>query len=110
MDHEAIFGTGNLGHQLPDLTIGDSLLAHPALPALLGKNFDRDPQLRSHAVADVYLWVGECEQRTDEILAQLPVDWNIEETNLRQGLQDKLFDKQRVAEVLENFSDLLAQL
>ncbi len=109
MDHEAIFGTNVLEHALPLLTMEDSLLAHPALPALLGSGFCRDTHLVAHATTDAYLWVQQCEQCTDEILSRLPADWGIDVANLRQRLQDRLFDPQRLSAVLDHFHALLAQ-
>ncbi|HMQ74471.1 MAG TPA: hypothetical protein PKE21_05405 [Flavobacteriales bacterium] len=109
MDHEAIFGTNVLDHPLPLLTMGDSLLAHPVMPALLGVSFSRDSGLIAHAEQDAYLWVHECEQRTDEILSRLPADWGIDVATLRQRLQDRLFDPPRLPAVLVHFHALLAQ-
>lgn len=109
MDHEAIFGTNVLEKPLPLLTMEDSLLAHSVLPALLGASFSRDGNLVAHAVQDAYLWMHNCEQRTDEVLSRLPADWGIDVANLRQRLQDRLFDPQHFSAVLDHFHALLAQ-
>jgi hypothetical protein len=109
MDHEAVFGGNNPDKPLPERTIGDSLLAHPAVAALLGKTYARDTPLVNAPVQDAYLCVQSCEQHTDEILQRLPADWGIELAAFRLQLQERLFDPDRWKAVVQNYLDLLAQ-
>lgn len=109
MDHEMLLGGNNPDKPLPDRAFGDSLLAHPAVPALLGNGYARDTALVSAPVQDAYLCIRSCEQHTDEILQRLPADWGVDIAAFRLQLQERLFDPDRLNAVVQNYHDLLTQ-
>lgn len=109
MDHEGIFYGNNPDRPLPLLTLEDSILAHPALPALLGKEFNKDAVLAQKLVADLYLWAKACEQHTDEILSCIPADWRIDVATFRPLVQQRLFTEDRLRTVGLHFHELLNQ-
>ncbi|MCO5273504.1 MAG: hypothetical protein M9900_01125 [Flavobacteriales bacterium] len=109
MDHEGIFYGNNPERPLPHLTLEDSILTHPALRNLLGRNFKRNTNLVQQAVGNFYLWASACEQRTDEILSLLPADWRIDVATFRPLVQQRLFAQDRLRAVEHHFHELLQQ-
>ncbi|MFT3885503.1 MAG: hypothetical protein QM724_08760 [Flavobacteriales bacterium] len=76
---------------------------------LLGKEFNKDATSAQRLVADLYLWVRECEQRTDEILSGLPADWRIDVATFRPLLRERLFAEEWLRAVGHHFHELLDQ-
>lgn len=109
MDHEAVFHGNNLDKPLPALSLSDTLLTHPALPVLLGKNFHRDPFLVQTPAKEAYLCARSCQEHLSAILAGIPQDWGIDPNTTREQLEAHLFPPGRMDEVIANYHDLLDQ-
>lgn len=109
MDHESIFHGNNPERPLPLLTLEDSILAHPALRPLLGKEFNRDGALVDGLERDLYLWAKACEQHTDEILSYLPADWRIDVATFTPLVHQRLFTEEWLRAVGRHFHELLTQ-
>src|SRR5690606_28010964 len=107
MDHEAIFNTNGIERPLTLLTMEDSILMHPAMRPLLGKEFNRDGALVGDLVQNLYLWVKACEQRTDEILSYLPADWRIDVATFTPLVHQRLFTEDWLRSVGHHFHELL---
>lgn len=109
MDHEGIFYGNNPERPLPLLTLEDSILTHPALPKLLGKEFNKDSDLANRLVQDLVPLAQACEQRTDEILSYLPADWRIDVATFTPLVHQRLFTEEWLRTVGLHFHELLTQ-
>lgn len=109
MDHEGIFYGNNPERPLPLLTLEDSILTHPAMRPLLGKEFNRDAALVGELVQNLYLWAKACEQHTDEILSYLPADWRIDVATFTPLVHQRLFTEEWLRTVGHHFHELLGQ-
>lgn len=107
MDHEGIFYGNDPERPLPLLNLEDSILTHPALRSLLGKEFNRDGDLAGGVVQNLYLWAKACEQRTDEILSYLPADWRIDVATFTPLVHQRLFTEEWLRTVGQHFHELL---
>ncbi len=107
MDHEGIFYGNNPERPLPLLTLEDSILTHPAMRTLLGKEFNKDAALVDVLVQNLYLWSNACEQRTDEILSYLPADWRIDVATFTPLVRQRLFTEEWLRAVGLHFHELL---
>ncbi|MBK7946187.1 MAG: hypothetical protein IPJ85_13165 [Flavobacteriales bacterium] len=107
MDHEGIFYGNNPDRPLPLLTLEDSILTHPAMPKLLGKDFNKDAASVDALVHNLYLWANACEQRTDEILSCLPADWRIDVATFTPLVHQRLFTEEWLRTVGLHFHELL---
>jgi len=106
MDHEGIFHGNNPGRELPMLTMDDSILAHPAIRTLLGPRFKKS-EFAARLEQEFYLCVEDCQQRTDEILASLPADWQVPIATFGPLVKQQLFAKDRPKAVFHHFASLL---
>lgn len=109
MDHEGIFNMLDLDRELPLLKLDDTLLTHPAMRALLGKDFNKEATLVQQLVADLYLWAEACEQHTNEILSDLPADWQIDPATFESLLKRQIFSEEWLRTVCRHFHLLLKQ-
>lgn len=109
MDHEAIFNGNNPERPQYLLSLDDSILTHPALPKLLGKEFNKDAALVNKLVQDLVPLAQACEQRTDEILSYLPADWRIDVATFTPLVHQRLFTEEWLRTVGLHFHELLDQ-
>lgn len=109
MDHEAVFHGNNLDKALPPVTFDDTLLAHPAMPALLGRHFYRDPVLVDPPANEAYLCAQSCLDNLPTILAGIPQDWGIDPNTTHEQLIAHLFPPGRMDTVIANYHELLDQ-
>lgn len=107
MDHESIFNTNGIERPLTLLTLEDSILMHPAMRPLLGKEFNKDSALASELVRNFYLWATTCKQQTDEILSYLPADWRIDVATFTPLVHQRLFTEAWLRSVGHHFHELL---
>ena len=109
MDHEHIFNSNGIERPLSLLTLEDSILTHPALRTLLGKEFNKDTGMATNLVADLVPLAQACEQRTDEILSYLPADWQVDVATFTPLVRRRLFAGEWLRDVGQHFHELLSR-
>lgn len=92
-DHGAIFNTSTLNYGLQLITDDESLICTEFAKILFGK-INNLSQIVDNIVEDFYLCVEICENNLNNILADIPKEWQLNIVNLEALLRDQLFNNE----------------
>lgn len=106
IDHETIFNTCNLNIPICELTYEDSIISSP-----LFKKLFTDNELGKNSLEEVkenfFIKVQRCKLRVNEIIDQLPSDWNININVLETKLINEILDNNWIEGSFKLFLEFL---
>jgi hypothetical protein len=102
MDHEKIFNSSDLGRGIFELNYEDSLFYSKLFHRLLKKS-NRSYELIDSVSASLQSKIEKCNHRIDEILKEIPQEWNIDQQLLKNKLEDNIFTEEWVLKVERTF-------
>jgi hypothetical protein len=91
IDHESCFNSSNLERGLYELNFEDSILTHPSIKHIMGRDMSDQENLEK-LIKDAYLCIDACKQHIDEILSYIPAEWQINTVLYKQLLVDTVFN------------------
>lgn len=104
IDHEKIFNTGSLTLDIYELSYEDSML-YSSLYHLLFKSYKSSAPLIDKICASLYPNSEICNEQLDAILADVPVEWGIDTSELQDRLQRNIFSASWLAKVDSTFKE-----
>lgn|SRR5690606_11116025 len=108
IDHEKIFNTGSLDHDIYEQTYVDSIF-YSNLYHRLFKNSQSTVELIHEVCATLHEKVSECNDQLDGILDEIPYEWNIDIKELKEKLGRNIFQESwlnKVEATFRNFASL----
>jgi hypothetical protein len=106
IDHGSVFNSGIVRFPMVLLNENECLTDTPLFRHLfpahtLSKDYIRN--LKEY----FYLCIGECKEKTDEILSSVPVDWNINRADIARKINDELFSSGWEDDVFKTFLEYI---
>lgn len=105
-DHGAIFNSNTLNYGLQLITDDESLICTELAKILFGK-INKLSQIVDEIVEDFYLCVEMCENDLDNILADIPLEWQLNIVNLEVHLRKELFNNEWYENCENHFRTLI---
>lgn len=109
IDHESCFNTNNLQQGLYNISVEDSILAHPAIVQLCGAIIRNKAEI-DRILEKSYLCIRKCEKELSGILSFVPAEWQVDTTRYEQLLRKHLFREEWFNSVRTNFLTILQQV
>lgn len=107
IDHDAIFNTGNLDKGLFLLSENETLIDTELSARLFNSRELRKMDYLSKIKNEYYLCISHCRKNLDNILQDVPEDWNINTAIYKTLLNENTFNEKWIEDVFDHFSKLI---
>jgi len=107
IDHDAIFNTGNLDKGLFLLSENETLIDTELALRLFSSTELRKIDFLTNIKNEYYLCISECKKNLDNILHDVPDNWNINTNKYRTLLINNTFNEKWIQDVYDHFSELI---
>ena len=107
IDHDQVFNTGNLNYGLVLLTQDESLLFTDLAKNLFTVKELREGDLLNEIREDYYICTSKCERNVQEILNEIPEEWNLDRDSMENSLLTYLFNNKWRDSCYRHFLELI---